>query len=95
MTAPTQCNFKSHLSQLLLQATQKIHPQNDKISIELARPKQANHGDYSSNLAMQLAKHVHKNPREIATSLIDALPDSPYLEKIEVAGPGFINIFLN
>lgn len=94
MTVSTQCSFKSHLSQLLLLASKKILPQNYEISIELARPKQVNHGDYSSNLAMQLAKHLHKSPREIATTLIDALPDSPYLEKAEVAGNGFINLFL-
>lgn len=94
MTVSTQCSFKSHLSQLLLFASKKILPQNYEISIELARPKQVNHGDYSSNLAMQLARHLHKNPREIATILIDALPDSPYLEKAEVAGNGFINLFL-
>ncbi|SDH68492.1 arginine--tRNA ligase [Nitrosomonas sp. Nm132] len=94
MTVSTQCSFKSHLSQLLLLASKKILPQNYELSIELARPKQVNHGDYSSNLAMQLARHLHKSPREIATTLIDALPDSPYLEKAEVAGNGFINLFL-
>ena len=94
MTASTQCNFKSHLSQLLLLASQKILSQDYNISIELARPKQTNHGDYSSNLAMQLARHLHKNPREIAATLIDALPQSPYLERAEVAGNGFINLFL-
>lgn len=94
MTVSTQCNFKSHLTQLLLLATQKILPTNHEMSIELARPKQTSHGDYSSNIAMQLARHLHKNPREIATILIDALPDSPYLEKAEVAGNGFINLFL-
>ncbi len=94
MTVSTQCNYKTHLSQLLLLAIKKILPQNYEINIELARPKQANHGDYSSNLAMQLTRYLHKNPREIATALIDALPDSPYLEKAEIAGNGFINLFL-
>lgn len=94
MTVSTQCNFKSHLTQLLLLATKKILSSDDEMVIELARPKQTSHGDYSSNIAMQLAKHLHKNPREIATILIGALPDSPYLEKAEVAGNGFINLFL-
>src|SRR5437867_4233301 len=94
MTVSTQCNYKSHLSQLLLLAIKKILPQNYEINIELMRPKQANHGDYSSNLAMQLTRYLHKNPREIATALIDALPNSPYLEKAEIAGNGFINLFL-
>lgn len=94
MTVSTQCNFKLHLTQLLHLATKRILPSNNELSIELARPKQVSHGDYSSNLAMRLAGHLHKNPREIATILIDALPDSPYLEKVEVAGNGFINLFL-
>ena len=64
------------------------------IRIELTRTKQASHGDYSCNLAMQLAKPMHKNPREVAGLLIDALPSSPYLEKVEIAGAGFINLFL-
>ena len=52
------------------------------------------HGDYSCNLAMQLAKPLHKSPREIAQLLVNALPPSTYLEKVEVAGSGFINLFL-
>ncbi|CAE6512481.1 Arginine--tRNA ligase [Nitrosomonas nitrosa] len=94
MTVSTQCNFKSHLTQLLRQSAQKILSSDEKLNIELARPKQVDHGDYSSNLAMQLARQMRKNPRDIAMILIDALPDSPFLEKAEVAGNGFINLFL-
>ncbi len=64
------------------------------MSIEFARPKQASHGDYSCNLAMQLAKPLRQSPRDVAALLIKAMPDSPYLEKIEIAGAGFINLFL-
>ncbi|GJL75891.1 MAG: arginine--tRNA ligase [Nitrosomonas sp.] len=64
------------------------------LRIEMTRTKQASHGDYSCNLAMQLAKPLHKNPREIAHMLIEAIALSPYLEKIEVAGAGFINFFI-
>jgi arginyl-tRNA synthetase len=87
-------NFKSYCAQLLKQATSNIIPPESKVGIELSRPKQAGHGDYSSNLALKLAKHLHKNPRELAMALIQALPDSPWLEKTEVAGNGFINLFL-
>lgn len=87
-------NFKAHLFQLLQQAAAKLLTVDKSWPIEIARPKQASHGDYSSNLAMQLAKHLHKSPREIANSLIEAMPLSPYLEKIETAGAGFINFFL-
>ena len=95
MTLSAQPNFKTHFAELLHQAASRITPLDAAVHIELARAKQASHGDYSCNLAMQLAKPLHKNPREIAQLLIDAMPASPYLEKIEIAGAGFINLFLN
>ena len=94
MILPDQPNFKSHFAELLHHAASKVASPDLTLRIELTRTKQAKHGDYSCNLAMQLAKPLHKNPREIATLLIDALPSSPYLEKAEVAGAGFINLFL-
>ena len=60
----------------------------------LERPKQAGHGDYACNVALQLAKQLKRPPREIADALVAALPASPHLEKAEVAGAGFINLFL-
>lgn len=94
MTLPDQPNFKSHFAELFHYAASKIAPPDLTLHVELARTKQAQHGDYSCNLAMQLAKPLHKSPREIAALLIDALPPSPFLEKIEIAGAGFINLFL-
>jgi arginyl-tRNA synthetase len=94
MTSSAHPNFKTHFAELFRQAASKITTLDTSIRIELSRTKQASHGDYSCNLAMQLAKPLHKNPREIAQLLIDAMPASPYLEKIEVAGAGFINLFL-
>lgn len=94
MTSLEQPNFKNHFAELLQIATGKVATPDSTARIELTRTKQASHGDYSCNLAMQLAKPLRKNPREIATLLIDALPDSPYLEKVEIAGAGFINLFL-
>ena len=94
MTSFEQPNFKHHFAELLQLAASKVAAPDSIARIELTRTKQANHGDYSCNLAMQLAKPLRKNPREIATLLIEALPDSPYLEKVEIAGAGFINLFL-
>ncbi len=94
MTSFEQPNFKNHFAELLKLAASKIVTSDSNARIELTRTKQANHGDYSCNLAMQLAKPLRKNPREIAALLIEALPDSPYLEKVEIAGAGFINLFL-
>lgn len=76
MTALKQNNFKVHFTELLYQATEKILPPNCEIFIELARPKQVEHGDYSSNIALQLARFLHKSPKEIAQSLLQFLPDS-------------------
>ncbi|MDO8401919.1 MAG: arginine--tRNA ligase [Pseudomonas sp.] len=94
MTRPAQPNFKSHLSEILQHALREIAPAEQGVSIEFARPKQASHGDYSCNLAMQLAKPLRQSPRDVAALLIKAMPASPYLEKIEIAGAGFINLFL-
>ncbi len=63
----------------------------------LERPKQADHGDWATNIALQLAKPLGKNPREVATLIkttLDANPH-PLVDEISIAGPGFINIRLN
>ena len=64
-------------------------------SIVLDRPKEARHGDYACNVALQLARELKRSPREIARTLVEALPSAPFLEKAEVAGAGFINLFLD
>jgi len=87
-------NFKSYCASLLQQAISKVFPEEAAPPIELARPKQSGHGDYASNIAMKMAKSLRKNPRELAAIFISALPASPWLEKAEVAGSGFINLFL-
>lgn len=87
--------MKAHLSSLLAQAATQIGADISQINLILERPKSAEHGDFSSNLAMMLAKPLRKNPRELATSLIKALPQSEYIAKVEIAGAGFINFFLN
>jgi len=62
--------------------------------VELERVKDSNHGDYASNIAMVLAKPLKKSPRDIATAITNLFPDSDQLERIEIAGPGFINFYL-
>jgi arginyl-tRNA synthetase len=94
MNSPIQPNFKSHFIELLRPVLRNIFPDGPDTEIEFFRPKQVSHGDYSSNLAMQLAKPLRRSPREIATSLAEALSASAYVEKVEIAGGGFINLFL-
>jgi len=63
-------------------------------SIQLSRTKDPSHGDFACNLAMMLAKPAKKNPRELAQLLIEALPAHADIDKVEIAGPGFINFFI-
>ncbi|MDX1509075.1 MAG: arginine--tRNA ligase, partial [Woeseiaceae bacterium] len=58
------------------------------------RTRDPSHGDFASNIAMQLAKPARRNPREIAASIIEALPASDAVANTEIAGPGFINFHL-
>jgi arginyl-tRNA synthetase len=62
--------------------------------ISVDRARDANHGDYTSNIALRLAKSARRAPRELAAAIIAALPASPLLIRTEVAGAGFINFFL-
>ncbi|MCK7637937.1 arginine--tRNA ligase [Corynebacterium pygosceleis] len=64
----------------------------EQITVE--RPRNPEHGDYATNVAMQTAKKVGTNPREFATWLVAALVESDAIDEADVAGPGFINIRL-
>ncbi len=87
-------NFKSHLAESFAHALREVAPDFVGATILIERPKQASHGDYACNLAMQLAKPLRKSPRDIANALITALPKSDVVEKVEIAGAGFINVFI-
>jgi len=86
--------IRSHLTQLFTAALAKVAPQQPATIIDFERPKQATHGDYSCASAMQLTRLLKRAPQKIAQELIDALPASDWVERMEVAGPGFINIYL-
>jgi arginyl-tRNA synthetase len=82
--------IKSHITELLTRALAKVAPQQPGSLISLERPKQAQHGDFSSPLAMQLARQLKQAPRQAAQALLDAMPRSEWVVP-EVAGSGFIN----
>lgn len=88
-------DLKTHLRQLLADALIVIAPDTPLPVIELTRTKQASHGDFACNVAMPLAKQLKRSPRDVAKAILDALPHSPWVEKTEIAGAGFINFFLN
>ena len=64
-------------------------------SIKLERPKDRDHGDYATSIALQLAKPAGKNPRDVAQIICDLLTGTEGISKVDIAGPGFINITLN
>ena len=65
-----------------------------EVGIEIESTRDPQHGDFASNLAMRLGKAARQNPRKIAQALVAALPSSDAIDKVEIAGAGFINFFL-
>ena len=73
--------------------TDELIPPVDKLAV--MRPKDRAHGDWASNIAMQLAKKAGMKPRDLAEPFAAALAEADGIAKVEVAGPGFINITLD
>ena len=91
--------MKPHLTQLLTHAVETLCRRGvlqpgDERRIHIERARDSKHGDFASNLAMALAKSARLNPRELAAQLVDALPESKLVERVEIAAPGFINFFI-
>ena len=65
--------------------------------IQMERPSLRDHGDWSSNISLVISKKAGRNPRELATELVEAIErfSNPLIERMEVAGPGFINFYLS
>jgi len=81
------------IAQALEAAAPSLGLDGDLPTPELLAPKQREHGDFATNVALGLAKRAGRPPREVAQAIVDALPPAPFLEKAEVAGPGFLNLF--
>jgi arginyl-tRNA synthetase len=82
--------IKSHITELLTRALARVAPQQPGSLISLERPKQSQHGDFSSPIAMQLARQLKQAPRQAAAALLEAMPPSEWVSA-EIAGSGFIN----
>jgi arginyl-tRNA synthetase len=65
------------------------------IESTVERTRDRSHGDFASNIAMRLAKPARKSPRDVAAAIIEHLPQDDQIEKVEIAGPGFINFYLS
>src|SRR5258708_18299528 len=86
---------KTRLALLVREAVRAAFPAAGEIASELDRPKNPEHGDLTTNVAMQLARRVGKKPREAAEAIVAALAHHPEIARAEVAGPGFINLSLS
>ncbi|MDA9913629.1 arginine--tRNA ligase [Methylophilaceae bacterium] len=87
--------MKNQISNILSDALQQLNIDISEVYIHIERPKSLEHGDYSSNIALQLAKGFKKNPREVAQLIIDQIGSEELFNKLELAGPGFINFHLS
>jgi arginyl-tRNA synthetase len=85
---------KTEVANALSAAIAAALPSHAGASFALERPKSAAHGDYASNVALALGKQAKRNPRELAAAIVAALPASKWIERVEVAGAGFINVTL-
>ncbi len=91
--------LKNQIQELLLQSLAELESKDilstsNDILIKIENSRGPEHGDFASNVAMTLAKKNKINPRQLAQKIINQLPKSEILERVEIAGPGFINFFL-
>ena len=83
--------MKTLLNKVIVEALEKLNVKD--IEVEISRPKEKENGDYATNVAMKLAKILHKSPMEIANAIVDNIHDDSIV-KMEVKAPGFINFFV-
>ena len=92
--------MKEHIEELLAQSLlhlqrEGILPADSEPAIQLERTRSPEHGEFATNLAMGLSKAAGMPPRELAQAIIDHMPRSRQVDRLEIAGPGFVNFFLN
>jgi len=93
-------SLKQLLADLFTQAILKLKsdavvPMEAQVQLKFERTRQKEHGDFATNVAMTIAKAAKQNPRALAQLIIGAMPSNGLISKLEIAGPGFINVFLN
>ena len=92
--------MKDHIRQLVQSAlaqlvTEGTLPADLQPNIQVENARDRAHGDFASNIAMMLAKPAGMKPRDLAEKIVAALPHDAQISKVEIAGPGFINLYQN
>ncbi|GAE92545.1 arginyl-tRNA synthetase [Gracilibacillus boraciitolerans JCM 21714] len=89
-----QENLKAEIRQAVLAAN--VASESEILAVVLEQPKDKAHGDYATNIAMQLAKVAKKAPRQIAEDIVAHIDQSKgSIKSVDIAGPGFINFFID
>jgi arginyl-tRNA synthetase len=87
-------NITDHLADALRHALEAAGlPAPSEVQWET--PREARHGDYATNVAMALARAARRPPRQIAEAIVAHFPKTDAVERLEIAGPGFVNVFLS
>jgi arginyl-tRNA synthetase len=86
--------IRAHLAELVARALAGVAPAAPAGTVTIERPRDPGHGDYATTVALQVAKALKSPPRKVAEQLVAALPASDWIERPEIAGPGFINFRL-
>src|SRR5213593_3159070 len=88
-----QLNITDHLADALKEALNRAGlPVPESVFWEV--PREESHGDYATNVAMTLARQARRPPRAVAEAIVAHFPETPAVDRLEVAGPGFLNAFL-
>ncbi len=92
--------MKEHLQGLLEQALERLKAQGDippeiDVPVRVDRARDSAHGDFATNLALAMAKVAGQPPRQLAEKIVQALDADPAVRQVEIAGPGFINFFID
>lgn len=87
--------IENSLNEALAEGQLELVEGADRPQVKVERPKNRDHGDWATNIALQLSKKVGKNPREIATILSERIQQIDGVMKVDIAGPGFLNIVLD
>jgi arginyl-tRNA synthetase len=91
--------MKSTVEQLIKNALallqeQHVVPNDAVVDVTVERTKEASHGDYATNIALVLAKPARQSPRKLAELILPLVSNNPLIDRVEIAGPGFINFFM-
>lgn len=86
--------IEKEIESIFLTTVKKIYAETDFTAVQIQPTNNEKFGDYQTNFAMVNSKALKSNPRSIAQTILDNLEENPIIEKLEIAGPGFINIYI-